>query len=86
MSINDVDVTNDEFQLQITGNDGVCITSLFINGKLLLVGENNNSQNFWIDGDQNYCPGDFMITSQITIQNGQVVESVCKGKSTSFQF
>ena len=79
LSLDDVDVTNDEFQLQSTGNDGVCITSLTINDNLLLVGENNNSQNFWVDGDDTYCPGDFMITSQITIRNGQVISSTCKG-------
>ena len=81
----DVDVANDEFQLQSTSTDGVCITSLLINGNPLLVGGSNNLQNFWIDSNELYCLDNFMSSSQITIRNGQVISSSldksCKGTS-----
>ena len=77
----DVDVANDEFQLQSTSDNGVCITSLLINGNPLLVGGSNNLQNFWIDSDEPYCLDNFMSSSQITIRNGQVTSSTCKGTS-----
>ena len=48
----DVDVDNDEFQLQSTSGNGVCITSLSINGNPILVGVSNNLQSFWIDSDE----------------------------------
>ena len=75
----DVDVANDEFQLQSTSDNGVCITSLSINGNQLRVGLSNNLQSFWIDSDEAYCLDNFMSSSQITIRNGQVISSTCKG-------
>ena len=77
----DVDVANDEFQLQSTSGNGVCITSLSINGNPILVGASNNLQNFWIDSDEPDCLDNFMSSSQITIRNGQVISSTCKGTS-----
>ena len=62
------------------GCNGVCITSLSIGGGQVLVGENNDLTSFWIDGDQNYCMDDFMSSSQIKIQNGQVISSKCKDR------
>ena len=79
LNIDDVDVTNDEFQLQSTSDDAVCITSLSINRNPLLVGKSNNLQNFWIDSNEPYCSDHFMSSSQITIRNGQVISSTCKG-------
>ena len=76
----DVDVANDEFQLQSTSNNGVCITGLSINGNQLRVGLSNNLQSFWIDSDQAHCLDNSMGSSQITIRNGQVISSTCKGK------
>ena len=73
-----VDVQNDEFQFQSTGLNGVCITSLIVNGTKLLVGKLNDQQSFWIDGNQNHCRDDSMSTSQITIKNGKVQSSECK--------
>ena len=61
---------NDRFQLESTTTNGVCITSLSVDGKQLLVGKNNDKQSFWIDSNQNDCLDDWMGTSQITIQNG----------------
>ena len=81
LNIDDVDVTNDEFQLQSTSDDAVCITSLSINRNPLLVGKSNNLQSFWIDSNEPYCLDHFMSSSQITIRNGQVTSSTCKGTS-----
>ena len=76
--MDDIDIANDEFQLQSSSEDGVCITSLSINSNQLFVGKNNNLPSFWIDGNDQYCLDDFMSTSQITIQNDQVISSICK--------
>ena len=76
--MDDIDIANDEFQLQSSSEDGVCITSLSINSNQLFVGKNNNLSSFWIDGNDQYCLDDFMSTSQITIQNDQVISSICK--------
>ena len=70
----------DIFELQSTSGDGVCITSLSINKKQLLVGPSNNLESFWIDSDQNYCMDDFMSSSLIKIQNGQIISSACKNR------
>ena len=75
--IDEVDVANDRLQLQQTSTDGVCITGLFINGNQLLVGKNDDLQSFWIDGDANDCQDNFLSSTQITIQNGQVSDSAC---------
>ena len=84
LNMDDVDVTNDKFQLQSTGNNEVCITSLRINQNLIYAGENNHLRNFWIGGDDPYCFGNFMTSSQITIRNGRVISSACTG-TTEFQ-
>ena len=65
-----IDKINDQFQLERTNRDGVCITSLTVDGKQMLVGKNNDLESFWIDGDQNNCLENFMGTTKITIQNG----------------
>ena len=56
--------------LERTNTDGVCITSLTVDGKQLLVGKNSDMQSFWIDGDHNNCLDDFTGTTQMTIKNG----------------
>ena len=70
----------DIFELQSTSGDGVCITSLSFNKKQLLVGESNNLERFWFDSDQNFCMDDFMSSSLIKIQNGQIIYSSCKDR------
>ena len=74
----DADVANDEIQLQSSNTNGVCITSLSINGNQLFVGKHNVLQSFWIDEDDRYCLDNFMSSSQITIKNKQVDSSDCK--------
>ena len=87
LSADDFNIKNDIVQLKSSNTNGVCISSLSINGKKILVGKvrkvlvgkNNDQSSFWIDGNQNRCHDDSMITSQITIQNGRVTSSECKG-------
>lgn len=83
--MDEIDVINDKFQLQSTTDDAACISSLSINNTQLLVGKNNNLQSFWIDGNDNYCLDDFMTTSQMTIQNGQVISSLCKPSTSKWR-
>ena len=73
-----VDIENDEFQLQSSGDDGVCITSLTVNGSEMLVGKLDDQAAFWIDGNQNHCRDGSMSTPQITIKNGKIHSSECK--------
>ena len=65
-----IDKENDIFQLESTSSDGVCITSLKIDGRQVLVGKNKDMQNFWIDSNDNNCLDNFTGTTQLTIQNG----------------
>ena len=81
LDMDDVDVPKDKFQLQSSSGDGVCITSLSINNLQLFVGKNNNLPSFWIDRNDQYCLNDFMSTSQIIIQNEQVISSLCKNRT-----
>ena len=73
-----IDIENDEFQLQSSGDNGVCITSLTVNGNQMLVGKLNNQAAFWIDGNQNHCKDGSMSTPQLTIKNGKIHSSECK--------
>ena len=66
-----------EFQLQSSGNDGVCITSLTFNGKKILFGTNNDLESFTIDGNNNYCGESGLTTTQLTIKNEQIQSSAC---------
>ena len=81
----EVDIENDRFTLLAGGTDGVCINSLYVNNEKILVGKNNDLSNFEFDQVNQYeepvCLENLMRTSSLTIQNGQAVESICKGKS-----
>ena len=79
--MDDVDIENDKFKLLAGGSNGVCINSLHVNNNQILVGKNNDMASF--DFDKPVSPGCInhaVKTSQLTIQNGQVVESECTGK------
>ena len=78
-SWDEIDVENDKIQLQSTSTDGVCITSLSLNGNQMLVGKLNDQSSFWIDEDHRNCMDDHMSTPQITFKNGEVLSSYCKG-------
>ena len=65
-----IDRENDIIQLESTSSDGVCITSLKIDGRQILVGKNKDMQSFWIDSNDNKCLDNFTGTTQLTIQNG----------------
>ena len=79
LSMDDVDVKNDVFQLSNFKDDGVCITSLKVNNKIVTVGT-SDQPNFWLDGDNPNCASDYVATPQITIQNGEVSADGCNGK------
>ena len=76
---NEIDVEKDRIQLQSNSNDGVCITSLTLNGNQMKVGKMNNQSSFWIDGNNHECQDDYLSTSEITFQNEEVISSYCKG-------
>lgn len=75
-----VDIEKDIFEIAKTGNDGVCITSLSVDRKIILVGPNENKSNFWIDGNDNGCRDDFVSTQHVTIQNKALISSECDPK------
>merc|ERR1712227_1067731 len=52
LDYDDVDIENDIFDLASTSDDGVCITSLSIDGTDILVGPNSKQPNFWFDGNE----------------------------------
>jgi len=78
-----VDIENDRFTLLAGGTDGVCINSLHVNNEKILAGKNNDLSNFEFNQvyqhEESVGLENLMKTSSLTIQNGQVVESICKG-------
>ena len=78
-SWDEIDAENDKIQFQSTSTDGVCITSLSLNGNQMLVGKLDDQPSFWIDGDQKNCMDEHLSTPQITFKNGEVLSSYCKG-------
>ena len=77
--------SDDEFQLEASNDDGVCITSLSVNDNQLLVGKNNDLPNFWMNQRNVKCTNGHMTTSQITFKNGnnnyllpRILSSQCK--------
>ena len=74
----EVDIENDEFQFQSTSGNGVCITSLNINGVDMEFGpEYQERSSFWIDDNNNVCHRDLTSTSQITFKNGAIDSYEC---------
>ena len=83
LPLSDVDVENDEFSLHATSSNGVCITGLFVNKKQIRVGKGNDLEAFWLDHDQPSCIDGYMSSSHMIIQNGEVVLSQCKPRTTN---
>ena len=81
----EVDIENDKFKLLAGGTDGVCINSLYVNNKQILVGKSNDLTSFEFDRPDSHekpvCLDNQLKTSSLTIKNGQVIESECKGES-----
>ena len=75
--------SSDEFQFEATSIDGVCITSLSVNGKQLLVGKNGDLQSFWMSTNRLKCTGQRMTTSEITIKDGKIISSECPVQNNS---
>ena len=82
LSSNQVNVEKDQIQLQSSSKDGVCIQNLMVFGKKIHYGVSNDLSRFWIDGNHNSCRNDNMVSSQVTIQNGEIISSKCEGKTT----
>ena len=58
----------------------VCISSIFLNDKQVFFGPNSDLQNFVFDQEKDsFCANDKMKTPWISIQNGIVSSSFCKG-------
>ena len=51
----------------------VCLESIFVNEEEIFVGKTH----FVIDGDQQRCSQDVMVTESIKIQNGIIIDSLC---------
>ena len=71
-----------EIGFQSTGENGVCITSLTVNENQIFVGKFNNLSYFWIDDNHNECIDENMSTPYLTIKNGEITSSFCKGLTT----
>ena len=69
-SINQVNITNDIFELQPSDSEGFCIESLIVNGKDILK----------LNGAHNNCDYVGMTTSNITIQGGELIYLECTGE------
>ena len=78
---------DEDFELRITNDDGVCITSLSVNGNQLLVGKNNDQESFWMNKDKSKgrCLDDHMQTDSIKIRDGHIIDSECKTEMTQNQ-
>ena len=50
-----------------------------MNNQQIFVGRNDDIAKFAIDGDRSVCLANQMSTPLLTIQNGEVVTSACKG-------
>ena len=48
-----------------------------MNGEKLLAGESRDQFAFWIDGNVNFCRGNTEVSPEITIQNGEIIQSAC---------
>ena len=74
----EVDVENDEFQFQTTSDNGVCITSLNVNGEEMRFGPQfKKRSSFWMDGNNSVCHRELTSTPQITFKNGAIDSYVC---------
>ena len=76
---NDIDIENDTFKFFATGTDAVCIRSLFVGNKQIFVGKHDNLAGFLFNQRNNVCREDKMETSSLTVKNGTVIKSECKG-------
>jgi len=79
LPLNYVNIENDQFKLHMKKRDGVCISSLRLNNKQILVGKNDDLSHFSFDNDGITCKANQMVTPLLTIKNGTVVSSICKG-------
>lgn len=55
----------------------MCITELSLNNHKIMTGRNHDKKSFWIEKDKSECNNNSMVTSEITIRNGQIISSAC---------
>ena len=81
----DIDIENDNFKFFATGTDAVCITSLHVDGKQIFFGKNDDLRSFKLKQPTerwpSICHDNNMGTPSLTIKNGEVIQSQCKGFS-----
>ena len=58
----------------------VCISGLYVNDNQVLVGKNTDQTSFTLDSDNLKCTANRMNTKSLVFQNGEAIESECKGK------
>ena len=82
ISKDDVDIENDTFKFLAGGTDGVCIFSLHVDNKQIFVGKNDDLTSFEFDQPDQwkspFCLENRLVTSSLSIKNGEVIESQCK--------
>ena len=52
---------------------------MFVNNQQIFFGPNNDIPNFSLDQDGLVCNNDYVKSSWVTIKNGEVISSECKG-------
>ena len=55
----------------------LCFRTLEVNNEQITTGIDSDDEHFWFDRIPTRCVDNNMITSELTIQNGQVTSSVC---------
>ena len=60
----------------------MCISGLYVNDNQVLVGKNTDQTSFTLDSDNLKCTANRMNTKSLVFQNGEAIESECKGKFT----
>ena len=82
--LDEIDMKYDNIQLKSTGDDNVCIAELNINNQKIMTGQNKDQQGFWLQKNKSECDDSGqMVTSEITIRDGQVISSACHDCSVS---
>ena len=76
----DINLEEDTFELQETGDDSVCIRTMTINSEQIFNGPNHDQPSFFFDG--NTTPGcktklGRMSTKSFKFKNGKILDAGC---------
>lgn len=64
----------------------VCLTGLYFGDSQVFVGKNGTQAEFWIDGDENGCnANELMSTQSLVVKNKTVADSFCSGTGQLFK-